>query len=61
MTKSLTLGTAKIIASGEIITVTYMNEGSFLVGEQVFGNQKAGATAAMRFCHERGLRVIECR
>ncbi len=58
---NLTLGTAKIIASGDFITVTYMNSGSFIVGEQTFGNQRIGATAALRFCRERGLRVIECR
>ncbi len=53
MTK-LTLGTAQIINTAPGITVRYMNRGSFLVGEQTFGNRDA----AIRFCRERGLRVL---
>jgi hypothetical protein len=56
---SLTLGTAKITTRDGLIVVNWMNSGSFLVGEQLFGNHRTGATAAFRFCRERGLRVIE--
>jgi hypothetical protein len=57
---TLTLGTAKIARSksGQI-TLTWMNHGSFLVGEQTFGDHSNGWNAALRFCRERGLRVIE--
>lgn len=57
----LTLGAAKIIGSEGRITVTFMNTGSFIVGEQIFGDSREGANAALRFVRERGLRVIECR
>jgi hypothetical protein len=53
---SLQLGTAKIAQTANgLIVLTYMNHGSFLVGEQTFGN----INPALRFCRERGLRVIE--
>jgi hypothetical protein len=57
---ALTLGTAKITrtAAGQI-TLTYMNHGSFLLGEQLFGDHGKGWNAALRFCRERGLRVVE--
>lgn len=54
----LTLGTAQIIASSGTVTVRYMNTGSFLVGEQMFGDSRAGWNAALRFCRENGLRVL---
>jgi hypothetical protein len=54
---NLTLGTAKITNRNGLWTVEYMNSGSFLVGTQMFGN----INPALRFCRERGLRVIECR
>lgn len=60
MTRQLTLGTASITSHGDTILVRFMNSGSFLVGEQMFGNSRAGATAALRFVRERGLRVVEC-
>ena len=56
---SLTLGTAKIANRDGMIVVNWMNAGSFIVGEQLFENHRAGANAALRFCRERGLRVIE--
>jgi hypothetical protein len=56
---SLTLGTAKITTRDGLIVVKWMNTGSFLVGEQLFGNHRLGANAAMKFCRERGLRVLE--
>jgi hypothetical protein len=54
----LTLGTARITetANGAFI-LNWMNHGSFLVGEQIFGN----INPALRFCRERDLRVIECK
>lgn len=59
---NLTLGTAKITETKDgMIILNWMNQGSFLVGEQTFGNTRVGVTAALRFCRERGLRVIECR
>jgi hypothetical protein len=60
MTKQLTLGTAQITQNDAegTITVRFMNMGSFLVGEQMFGNSRQGATAALRFIRERGFRVI---
>lgn len=61
MTKQLTLGTASILSQGDLIVVRWMGLGSFLVGEQLFGNGRAGANAALRFIRERGLRVVECR
>jgi hypothetical protein len=55
MTK-LTLGTAQIIQSAKgSISLRYMNHGSFLIGEQTFGKD---INSALRFCRERGLRVI---
>jgi hypothetical protein len=60
MTK-LTLNTATITSHGDTILVRFMNAGSFLVGEQTFGNSREGANAALRFVRERGFRVVECR
>lgn len=51
---SLALGTAKIEETNGLVTVSYMNLGSFLVGRQDFGNWNA----ALRFCRLSGLRVI---
>jgi hypothetical protein len=56
MTKQLTLGTAKIFNRDGLWIVNWMNLGSFLVGEQMFGN----INYALRFCRERGLPVISC-
>jgi hypothetical protein len=47
------LGTAKITTRNGLHIVRYMNIGSFLEGEQIFGNR----AAALRFCQERGLKV----
>lgn len=58
MTKQLTLGTAQIITRDGLIVVRFMNLGSFLVGEQLFGDCREGARAALRFVRERGFRVI---
>jgi hypothetical protein len=60
MTKQLTLGTAQITQNDEqgTITVRFMGFGNFTVGEQMFGNSRAGAIAALRFIRERGLKVI---
>ena len=60
MTKQLTLGTAQITQNDEqgTITVRYMMMGSFVVGEQMFGNSRHGANAALRFCRINALRVI---
>lgn len=56
MTSQLTLGTAKLSqAASGAVTVNFMTHGSFLVGEQFFGN----INPALRFCRERNLRVIE--
>jgi hypothetical protein len=58
MTKQLTLGTASVTTTADrFFMVRWMNEGSFLVGEQIFSQ----ASAALRFVRERGLRVIECQ
>lgn len=57
MTK-LTLGTAQITSRPGLVTVRYMNIGSFLVGEQTFGDSRLGWNAALRFCRENGLRVL---
>ncbi len=54
-TTRLTLGTAHLIRTGTTFELRYMNVGSFLIGEQTFGN----VNSALRFCRERGLRVIE--
>jgi len=61
MTKQLTLGTATLTQNDEAgtITVRFMNLGSFIVGQQIFGNSRQGANAALRFCRERALQVIE--
>lgn len=59
---ALTLNTAKITERSDLpgmVVLNWMNSGSFIVGEQYFGNTRAGVTAAFRFCRERGLRVIE--
>ena len=53
----MTLGTAQITSRPGQVTVRYMNSGSFLVGEQTFGDSREGWNAALRFCRERGLRV----
>lgn len=53
----LTLGTAAVTKSQMGFTVRWMNVGSFLVGEQTFGN----INHALRFVRERGLRVVECQ
>lgn len=58
MSTKLTLGTAQITEANGLVTVRYMNTGSFLVGEQAFGNSHAGWNAALRFIRERGLRVV---
>ena len=61
MTKQLTLGTATLTqneAAGTI-TVRYMDMGSFIVGQRVFGNSRQGANAALKFCRMKALRVIE--
>jgi hypothetical protein len=57
MTKQLTLGTAAVTKTQTGFEVRWMNIGSFLVGEQTFGN----LNHALRFVRERGLRVIECQ
>ena len=56
----LTLGTAKITHRDGLVIVQYMNQGSFLKGEQMFGDCNKGWNAAFRFCRERALRVISC-
>jgi hypothetical protein len=58
MTKQLTLGTAQIINRDNLIVVRFMNTGSFLVGEQLFGDCREGARAALRFARDRGFKVI---
>lgn len=60
MTKHLTPGTAQITENDVegTITVQFMSAGSFLVGEQMFGNSRQGATAALRFCRTNALRVL---
>jgi len=55
----LTHGTVKITNRDGLIVVNWMNVGSFLVGTQLFPNSREGATAALRFARELGLRVIE--
>lgn len=54
----MTLGTAKIEAAAGTITLRFMAVGSFLVGEQTFGDTRQGWNAALRFCRERGLQVV---
>jgi hypothetical protein len=52
----MTLGTANITKSAiGIFVVDFVRHGSFCQGEQFFGN----INQALRFCRERGLRVIE--
>ncbi len=55
---NLTLGTAKITTRDDLIVVNFMGHGNFTVGEQLFGNHRLGANAAMKFCRDRGLRVL---
>lgn len=57
---SLTLGTAQITICRALgtITVRYMNEGSFLIGEQTYGATTIGEAAAISFCRTRSLRVL---
>ena len=55
---TLTLGTAKITSRNGLVILNYMNTGSFLVGEQTFGDSREGWNAALRFCRENGLRVL---
>ena len=50
------LGTAKITNRDGLWIVNWTNLGSFLVGEQMFGN----INGALRFCRERALPVISC-
>lgn len=50
----LKIGTAKITTQATFTLVEYVNRTSFLCGEQVFLTQ----TEALRFCRDRGLRVI---
>jgi len=52
----LKLGTAKITRREGLFIVNWMGTGSFLVGEQMFGN----INGALRFCRERGLPVLSC-
>lgn len=52
----LRLGAAKITRREGLYIVSWMNLGSFLIGEQMFGN----INGALRFCRERGLPVISC-
>lgn len=47
------LATAHITEANDLFIVRYQNAGSFLVGEQMFGN----INAALRFCRIRGLSV----
>jgi hypothetical protein len=51
---AMTLGTAKIEETNGLVSVSYMNHGSFLVGRQDFGNWNA----ALRFIRLSGLRVV---
>lgn len=54
----LTLGTAQITSRNGVVTIRYMNVGSFLVGERTYGDCREGWNAALRFCRENGLRVL---
>lgn len=61
MAKQLTLGTATITERADMpgmVVLNWLGHSSFIVGEQYFGNTRVGVTAALRFCRERGLRVI---
>lgn len=53
----MTLGQAKIENRNGLWIVNFMNIGSFVVGEQMFGN----INAALRFCRLRALRVVSCK
>jgi hypothetical protein len=55
----MTLGTAKIEATNGLITLSYMPIGNFTIGQQLFGDHREGWNAALRFCRENGLRVLE--
>jgi hypothetical protein len=58
MSKNLTLGTAEITEITETngaVFVRFMRQGSFLLGEQTFQNRQA----ALRFCRDRGLRIVK--
>lgn len=56
----MALGTAKITRTNNgLITLSYVGHGSFLVGHQTFGDQRHGWNAALRFCRENSLRVVE--
>ena len=50
----MTLNTAKIENRDGLWIVNWMNSGSFLIGEQMFGN----VNAALRFCRLRALPVV---
>jgi hypothetical protein len=53
-------GTAKITRTADgLIILRWMSLGSDLIGEQLFGDHNKGWNAALRFCRERALRVIE--
>lgn len=47
-------GQAQVRPIGGAFLLTYMNEGSWLVGERTYGRE----ADAREFCSERGLRVI---
>lgn len=55
----LTLGTAKIETKNGLLVLSYMSQGSFLIGEQIFGDGNKGWSAALRFCRINGLRVLD--
>jgi hypothetical protein len=55
MTKTLTLGTATLTQTSDgLFVARWMDHGSFLVGQQMFGN----INSALRFIRERGLPVV---
>lgn len=55
MAKTLTLGTASITQTSDgLFIANWMDLGSFLIGEQAFGN----INGALRFLREKGLPVV---
>lgn len=57
MRPKLTLGTAIIEGKGEVWQLTYMNIGSFLVGERFYRYY----ADAEEFCKEHNMRIIGYR
>lgn len=52
------LGTAKIARQNGLIVLTYVNTGSFLVGERTYTDAAWAMAEVVEFCRSRGLKVV---